>query len=486
MKKNSLIVVIGIVVAFLALTIISLIATDEVSHHLGEALPLWSCIPFVGMLLSIAIFPLVKPEWWEHNMLRVALLWSLIFLIPFGIVYGGNNLVFNVYEVVLLDYLPFIVLLFGLFVVAGGIEIQGSIMGTTKNNVILLLIGALLASWVGTTGAAMLMIRPVIRANKWREKKAHVIVFFIFMVANIGGCLTPVGDPPLFLGFLRGVPFFWTMSLLPMMLFNLAILTIVFIIMDRMYVKKELAAGRKPEDVIGEEGKVKFRINGAHNFIFIAMIIGSVVFSGILAGVPGFFDPETGALTGIAISGVVVPWNSIVQIAIILLAAFLSLKTTKKEVRERNEFEYGPIAEVAKLFIGIFLTMIPALAILKANGSALGIEEPWQFFWITGALSSFLDNAPTYLVFLTTAGAIGFTEGVATAVGTVAPTVLMAVSAGAVFMGANTYIGNAPNFMTKSIAEGSGIKMPSFFGYMKWSLLILIPLFLLDTLIFFL
>ena len=486
MKKNSLIVVIGIVVAFLALTIISLISTDEVSHHLGEALPLWSCIPFVGMLLSIAIFPLVKPEWWEHNMLRVALLWSLIFLIPFGIVYGGNNLVFNVYEVVLLDYLPFIVLLFGLFVVAGGIEIQGSIMGTTKNNVILLLIGALLASWVGTTGAAMLMIRPVIRANKWREKKAHVIVFFIFMVANIGGCLTPVGDPPLFLGFLRGVPFFWTMSLLPMMLFNLAILTIVFIIMDRMYVKKEMAAGRKPEDVIGEEGKVKFRINGAHNFIFIAMIIGSVVFSGILAGVPGFFDPETGALTGIAISGVVVPWNSIVQIAIILLAAFLSLKTTKKEVRERNEFEYGPIAEVAKLFIGIFLTMIPALAILKANGSALGIEEPWQFFWITGALSSFLDNAPTYLVFLTTAGAIGFTEGVATAVGTVAPTVLMAVSAGAVFMGANTYIGNAPNFMTKSIAEGSGIKMPSFFGYMKWSLLILIPLFLLDTLIFFL
>ena len=485
MKNKKLVVVIGIVIALIALTVISLVSTDEISHELGSQLPLWSCIPFLGMLLSIAIFPLVKPEWWEHNMLRVAVIWSLLFLIPFGIVYGGNNLVYNVYEMVLLDYLPFIVLLFGLFVVSGGIGIKGSMVGTTKTNVVFLLIGALLASWVGTTGAAMLMIRPVIRANKWREKKAHIIVFFIFMVANIGGCLTPVGDPPLFLGFLRGVPFFWTMSLLPMMLFNLAVLTIVFIILDRRYVKKELAAGRKPEDNIGPEGKEKFAIEGAHNLIFIVMIVGSVILNGLLANVPGFYDPATGNLTGISIAHVVVPFNSLVQMAIILLAAFLSVKTTKREIREHNEFNYDAIKEVAKLFIGIFLTMIPALAILKANGSALGIEEPWQFFWITGALSSFLDNAPTYLVFLTTAGALGFTEGIATTVGTVAPTVLMAVSAGAVFMGANTYIGNAPNFMTKSIAEGSGIKMPSFFGYMKWSLCILIPLFILDTLIFF-
>lgn len=486
MKKKKLIIVIGIVIAFLLLTIISLFSSGEISHSLGEELPLWSCIPFAGMLLSIAIFPLVKPEWWEHNMLKVALIWSLIFLIPFGIVYGGNNLVYNVYEMILLDYLPFIVLLLGLFIVAGGIEIQGSIMGTTKNNIIMLLIGALLASWVGTTGAAMLMIRPVIRANKWRAKQAHIIVFFIFMVANIGGCLTPVGDPPLFLGFLRGVPFFWTMRLFPVMLFNLLLLVIVFAILDKRYVKQELAAGNKPEDIIGAEGKVKFRINGVHNFIYIAMIIGAVVLSGILAGVPGFYNSTTGELTGITLSNVLVPWNSIVEMAIILLAAFLSLKTTKKEIRQRNEFDYGPIAEVAKLFIGIFITMIPALAILKANGSNLGIDSAWEFFWITGALSSFLDNAPTYLVFLTTAGAIGFTEGIVTTVGTITPTVLMAVSAGAVFMGANTYIGNAPNFMSKSIAEGSGIKMPSFFGYMKWSLCILIPIFILDTLIFFL
>lgn len=485
MKNKKLVTMLGIVIAVIILAAVAMFSGDEINHDLGNVLPIWSCIPFAGMLLSIAIFPLVKPEWWEHNMLRVAVIWALIILVPFGLVYGGNNLVYNVYEMVLLDYLPFIVLLFGLFVVAGGISLRGTLMGTTRNNVILLLIGALLASWVGTTGAAMLMIRPVIKANKWREKKAHIIIFFIFMVANIGGCLTPVGDPPLFLGFLRGVPFFWTMRLFPVMLFNLALLVIIFIIMDRRYVKKELAAGRKPEDIIGAEGKTKLGLDGAHNIIFLIMIVGAVVLSGILPNFSAFADPATGELTGITIYHVLVPFNSIVEMLIILLAAFLSVKTTKKTIREQNEFDYAPIKEVAKLFIGIFLTMIPALAILKAKGGALGVEDPWQFFWITGALSSFLDNAPTYLVFLTTAGSIGFAEGVATTVGIVAPKVLMAVSAGAVFMGANTYIGNAPNFMVKSIAEGSNIKMPSFFGYMKWSLCILIPIFLLDTLLFF-
>ncbi|MGI5825331.1 MAG: sodium:proton antiporter [Bacillota bacterium] len=485
MKKKNLTVIIGIVIAVIALAVISLVSNDEINHELGTALPLWSCIPFAGMLLSIAIFPLVKPEWWEHNQLRVAVLWALIFLIPFGIVYGGNTMVYNVYEMVLLDYLPFIVLLFGLFVVSGGIALKGTLVGTTKTNVILLLIGSLLASWVGTTGAAMLMIRPVIQANKWRDKKAHIIIFFIFMVANIGGCLTPVGDPPLFLGFLRGVPFFWTMHLFPIMLFNLAVLLIVFIIMDKRYVKQELATGNSPESMIENGVKEKLKIDGAHNFVYILMIVGAVVLSGVLAKVPGFFDPATGELTGITIHHVLMPFTSIVEILIILLAAFLSVKTTKKAIREHNEFNYGAIQEVAKLFIGIFLTMIPALAILKANGSALGVNDAWHFFWFTGALSSFLDNAPTYLVFLTTAGAMGFTEGVVTTVGTVAPHVLMAVSAGAVFMGANTYIGNAPNFMVKSIAEGSKIKMPSFFGYMKWSLCILIPLFIVDTLLFF-
>lgn len=459
--------------------------TEGGHENLGELLPIWSCIPFAGMLLSIAIFPLVKPEWWEHNMLKVAIGWSLLFLIPFGIVFGAGVLTFQVVEIVLLDYLPFIVLLFGLFVAAGGIALKGTLVGTPKTNIVLLLIGTALASWVGTTGAAMLMIRPIIRANAWREKKAHIIVFFIFMVANIGGCLTPVGDPPLFLGFLRGVPFFWTLKLLPLMILNIAILSVLFIIFDGRLYKKEIAAGRNPQSMIGNGGKEPLKVEGAHNLIFILMIVGAVILNGVLPSLPAFADQATGELYGLNIAGVVFPYNSIVEIVIILIAAFLSMKTTKKATRELNSFTFAPIEEVAKLFIGIFLTMIPALAILKANGASLGLEHPWQFFWATGALSSFLDNAPTYLVFLTTAGAVGFTDGVVTTVGTVATKHLMAVSAGAVFMGANTYIGNAPNFMVKSIAEENKIKMPSFFGYMAWSLSILVPLFIIDTLLFF-
>lgn len=478
------IVRIAVVAVFIVLcTNMAVFATgDEAHHNLGHSLPLWSCLPFVGMLLSIAIFPLVLPEWWEHNMLKIAIAWSLVFLVPFGIVYGLDMLSYQVVEIVLLDYLPFIVLLFGLFVAAGGIVVKGSFAGTTGCNVIMLLVGTLMASWVGTTGAAMLMIRPIIKANKWRKKKVHIIVFFIFLVANIGGSLTPVGDPPLFLGFLRGVPFFWTMKLLPIMFINVVVLIAVFAVIDRAYFAKEAAEGRAPEVPKKVE---KLGLEGAHNFIFVAMIVGAVILNGILAKTEPFLNKATGEVAGIPVLGVVFPYNSIVQMGIILLAAFLSMKFTKKSTRQKNSFTFGPIEEVAKLFIGIFLTMIPALAILKANGQALGVTEPWQYFWMTGGLSSFLDNAPTYLVFLTAAGASGFSEGLATTVGVVSPQILMAISAGAVFMGANTYIGNAPNFMTKAIAEENQIKMPSFFGYMAWSAVILVPLFLLDTFIFF-
>ncbi len=455
-------------------------------ENLGETLPLWSCIPFVGMLLSIAVLPLVKGEWWEENQLKVALGWALLFLVPFAFAYGLNVTVFNVAEVIIIDYLPFIVLLFGLFVSAGGIVIKGTMAGDTKTNVVLLLIGTLLASWVGTTGAAMLMIRPVIRANAWREKKAHVVVFFIFLVANIGGCLTPVGDPPLFLGFLRGIPFFWTLRLAPLLVFNAVILLVLFAIIDHMLYKKEIAAGRKPATMAEGHTKEPIKIEGAHNFIFIGMIIFAVILNGLLPNYRLFADQATGELVGLPVFGVIFPLSTIVELLIILLAAFLSIKTTKKSTREENRFTFAPIEEVAKLFIGIFLTMIPALAILKANGASLGISHPWQFFWSTGMLSSFLDNAPTYLVFLTTAGAGGFTEGVHTTVGIVPAIDLLAISAGAVFMGANTYIGNAPNFMVKSIAEENKIKMPSFFGYMMWSFGILVPLFVVDTLVFFL
>lgn len=454
---------------------------------IGKTLPIWSIIPFVGMLLSIAIFPLVKAEWWEKNQLWVAVFWSLTFLVPFAIFYGAGEMWYQTLEMVLLDFVPFIGLLFGLFVVAGGIVVKGTIVGKPKTNIILLLIGTALASWVGTTGAAMLMIRPLIRANAWREKKAHVIIFCIFLVANMGGCLTPVGDPPLFMGYLRNVPFFWTMHLAPILILNVAILMVIFFIIDNKYYKKDLANGRSPQDMLGNEHvKEPIRIDGAHNFIFLVMIVFAVLLQGLVTKLPAFMNQSTGVLTGIRVfKDIVFPWNSVLELGIILLAAFLSLKTTKKEWHEANDFSYAPIAEVAKLFIGIFLTMIPALALLKANGAALGLTHPAQYFWATGALSSFLDNTPTYLVFLTTAGSVGFTSGIVTKVGIVQVADLMAISAGAVFMGANTYIGNAPNFMVKSIAEENGVKMPSFFGYMAWSCAILLPVFVIDMFIWF-
>jgi Na+/H+ antiporter NhaD/arsenite permease-like protein len=460
-------------------------AEEEGAHSaLGLELPAWSVIPFVGMLLSIAVFPLVRPHWWEDHLLQVALFWAVIFLVPFAFAFGIGEAVYELLEIVLLDYLPFIVLLWGLFAVAGGIALKGSLAGTPQVNIILLLIGTLLASWVGTTGASMLLIRPVIRANKWRQKKAHIVVFFIFLVSNIGGCLTPVGDPPLFLGFLRNVPFFWTMKLLPLLALNAVILLAVFFIMDTILYKGELAAGRQPDT-----GGVKepLSVSGLHNLVFIGLIVGAVILSGTVTGLPFFADQTTGELHGLPVySGITLPFNSILQILLILLAGWLSIVTTKKEYRELNHFTWGPIKEVACLFIGIFITMIPALAILKARGGELGLAEPEHFFWVTGALSSFLDNAPTYLVFLTTAGSLGAAEGLSTSVGVIAENILLAISAGAVFMGANTYIGNAPNFMVRSIAEENDIKMPSFFGYMGWSLCCLIPLFIIDTFVFFL
>lgn len=458
--------------------------------ELGDTLPIWSIIPFVGMLLSIAIFPLVKGEWWEKHQLHVAAFWSLVFLIPFTAVYGFHVTYEQLLESVVVDYIPFIVLLFGLFVVSGGIAIKGTIAGTPKVNALLLLIGTVLASWVGTTGAAMLLIRPVLHANAWRAKKAHVVVFFIFLVANMGGCLTPLGDPPLFLGYLRGVPFFWTIEhILPILILNVVILMVVFFIMDTIMYKREIAAGRSPQDLVGNEGKQPIRIEGAHNIVFLALIIVAVILNGSIPNMP-VFQGADGLVIGFQLpaSEVYLGIQYFVQIALILIAAALSLKTTKKSTRALNDFNYDAIAEVARLFIGIFITMIPALAILRAHGADIGIDTPAEFFWATGALSSFLDNSPTYVVFMTAAGSLGAgaAEGLVTTVGTVGITNLLAVSAGAVFMGANTYIGNAPNFMVKNIAEANKVKMPSFFGYMGWSICILIPVFIIDTVIFFL
>lgn len=450
----------------------------------GTAVPsLLYCIPFAGILLCIALFPLVMPNWWEEHQAPVVLAWSLAFIVPFVMGFGAHHTAEVVLECIINDYLTFIVLLFGLFCVAGNITLEGDLAGSPRINVGLLLFGTLLSSWVGTTGASMLMVRPIIKMNSWRRRKRHIMIFFIFLISNIGGCLTPIGDPPLLMGFMRGVPFFWSLRLLPILAFNVAVLLFVFYHLDMRAYRKDIADGRKPD--ISKPG-TEIRIAGLHNLIFLAAIVVAVLLSGTLPSLPLFRNAD-GTVRGIPILGeVTLTWPAVIEIAIILASAWLSFRTTSAKVRTENHFTWGAIKEVAILFIGIFITMQPALMILKANGASLGLDSPYQMFWATGALSSFLDNTPTYLVFLTTAGSLGFTEGIATALGTVPAKMLVAISCGAVFMGANTYIGNAPNFMVKSISDENGVRMPSFFGYILWSLGFLIPVFILDTLIFFL
>ena len=441
------------------------------------------CIPFAGMLLSIALFPILKPEFWEKYCPLIVALWSLLFVVPFAIGEGAAETLDVVLECIVGDYITFIILLFGLFCVAGNITIEGNIVGKPKTNAAVLAIGALLSSFIGTTGSSMVLIRPLMRMNGWRHRKTHLIVFFIFLVSNIGGCLTPIGDPPLLMGFSRGVPFFWSMKLFPILVVNMVILLIVFFFLDNRNYKKDLADGLVPELKVKTDKTIK--VSGAHNVIFLLVIIAAVILSGYLPTLAAFQD-ASGAVKGLHIyEEITFTFPQMIEVALILISALLSYKTTKQEVRDKNEFTWGPIKEVALLFIGIFITMQPALIILKELGSTLSIDAPAAFFWLTGSLSSFLDNTPTYLVFLTVAGAMGFTEGVATTIGTVPVHLLEAISAGAVFMGAITYIGNAPNLMVKSIAEENKIKMPSFFGYMGWSLAILVPTFLVDMLIFF-
>jgi len=445
-------------------------------------LELLLCIPFAGLLLSIAVMPLIKGEWWESHQPLVVGFWILLMLVPFAFVYGPHKAAETVLECTVNDYLTFIVLLFGLFCVSGNITMEGDFAGSPRINVGLLALGTFLASCIGTTGASMLMVRPVIKMNSWRKRKSHIMVFFIFMVSNMGGCLTPIGDPPLLMGFMRGVPFFWSMHLFPVLIFNMAILLFVFYHLDKWAYRKDIARGRKPD--ISKPG-TEFSIDGLHNIVFLVMIVAAVILSGVLPGMSAFQD-AAGNVRGIHIFGeVTLTFPAMIEIVLILLAAWLSFKTTKSEIRRRNHFTWGAIKEVAVLFIGIFITMQPALMLLKAVGPELGVTEPFQMFWATGTLSSFLDNTPTYLVFLTTAGTLGFTQGIATSLGTVPQKVLSAVSCGAVFMGANTYIGNAPNFMVKSISDENGVNMPSFFGYMLWSLVFLVPVFVIDTLVFF-
>ena len=469
-----------------ALLLLGLLALSFISRSAsagaGAEIPLWLCIPFAGLLLCVALCPLFCPNWWEKNQPLAVAFWSVTFLVPFGLYGGLGGAVETALDCLISDYLTFIVLLFGLFCVAGNITLEGDLAGSPRINVLLLLLGTLLSSWIGTTGASMLMVRPVIKMNAWRRHRSHIMVFFIFLISNMGGCLTPIGDPPLLMGFARGVPFFWSLRLFPVLAFNAVIMLAVFYWIDMRAYRKDIATGNMPD--IRKPG-TEIHIRGLHNLLFLVMIVAAVVLSGVFPTWPMFQD-TSGEVLGIHIFGEVsltVP--AIFEIVVILLAAFLSFKTTPESVRKANHFTWSAIQEVAVLFVGIFITMQPALMILTIKGGELGLTHPAQMFWAAGALSSFLDNTPTYLVFLTAACAQGAQTGLATTLGVVPVKMLEAISCGAVFMGANTYIGNAPNFMVKSISDENGIQMPSFFGYMFWSLRCLIPLFILDTLIFF-
>ncbi|MFY9513870.1 MAG: sodium:proton antiporter [Rubrivivax sp.] len=442
----------------------------------GAALSAWWSLPFAGVLLSIALLPLLATGLWHHHFGKITTGWALAFLLPFAAVFGPGPASSVLVHALLAEYIPFIVLLVALFTAAGGIYVRGNLHGSPGTNVVLMLVGAVLASVMGTTGASMLMIRPLIRANDNRKHVAHVVVFFIFIVSNAGGSLTPLGDPPLFLGFLKGVDFFWTVQhIFPETLFLIGTLLAIFYAIDRHWYTKE---GVLPVDPTPDSPRLG--LEGGINLLPLAAVVALVLMS-------GNWNP------GIVfhILGTPVELQQIVRDGLLVAVSLVSLAITPKAVREKNQFSWAPMQEVAKLFAGIFLTMVPVLAMLKAGEQgafaavtravtgADGQPLPWAYFWFSGVLSSFLDNAPTYLVFFNLAGG-----DPAVLMTTLAPT-LAAISAGSVFMGANSYIGNAPNFMVKAIAEDRGVPMPSFFGYMAWSGLVLIPLFIVMTFIWF-
>jgi Na+/H+ antiporter NhaD/arsenite permease-like protein len=412
--------------------------------HAVAAPPLYTVLPFVIMLLTIAIAPLRVPHWWESN--RNKLIASLVLGAPILAMY----LVRDWHQLVHtgLEYVSFIVLLAALYAISGGILMRGDLVATPLTNAGFLAIGAVLASFIGTTGASMLLIRPLLQTNRERSRVTHTVIFFIFIVSNMGGMLTPLGDPPLFLGYLKGVPFAWTFRLWPEWLLLNGALLLLYVLWDsRQFAHESIARIQRDRTRVEP-----LRVFGLLNVPLLVGVVLSVA----------FLDA---------------PWR---EVAMIALAA-VSMAKTPKDIRKANGFTSYPIVEVAVLFFGIFLTMIPALEFLRLRGNELGVREPWQFFWAAGSLSSFLDNAPTYLTFL----ALGQGLGLANEVVGVPEAILAAVSVGAVAMGANSYIGNAPNFMVKSIAEEAGVKMPSFFGYMAYSVGILIPLFVVVTFIFF-
>ncbi|MDQ7979718.1 sodium:proton antiporter [Paraburkholderia sp. SARCC-3016] len=448
----------------------------------GAALSAWWGLPFACMLLSIAVFPLVAASFWHRHFGKISAGWALALLVPFAVAFGPQAAFGTLMHAVFEEYLPFIVLLATLYTVAGGICINGNLHGSPRLNTGMLALGTLLASIMGTTGAAMLLIRPLLRANDNRKHVVHVVVFFIFLVANAGGSLSPLGDPPLFLGFLNGVDFFWTTVHLALpMLFICAVLLTAFYALDSYYFRRHGGSGetRKPFLDPTPDSRVFF-IDGKINFVLLALVIALVLMSGLWK--PGIAFDLAGARVELQ--------NAVRDVALIVVA-LLSLALTPRSARKGNAFDWAPIEEVAKLFAGIFVTIAPVIMMLRAGeagafagvvhlvNDAAGEPRNAMYFWATGLLSSFLDNAPTYLVFFNLAG------GDARHLMTAGASTLAAISAGAVFMGANSYIGNAPNFMVKAIAESRGVRMPGFFAYLAWSGAVLIPLFIATTWLFF-
>jgi Na+/H+ antiporter NhaD/arsenite permease-like protein len=465
------------VLTLLATVIASPVFAAEAVELPGASMSLMWALPFAGLLLSIATGPVLYHHFWESHYGKIAAVWAALVIVPMALSFDFGTALGAVLHTMLLEYLSFIILLFALFTISGGILVAGNIHGTPAMNVLLLLIGACLASVVGTTGASMIMIRPMIRANDNRPFNAHVIVFFIFLVSNIGGSLTPLGDPPLFVGFLRGVDFFWTTEhLLMETLFVAVVVLAIFFALDLHFHHRE-EGQPKIKDPTPDS---KVRIRGLPNLPLLAGVVGAILLSATWK--PGItFD----------VYGVYVELQDIVRDIVIVMLALVSLAVSRKEYRRANGFNWGPILEVAKLFASIFICIIPVIAILKAGtGGALaplvalvtradGGPNEFAYFWMAGILSSFLDNAPTYLVFFELAG--GDPQHLMTTLATT----LAAISTGAVFMGANTYVGNAPNFMVYAIARERGVAMPSFFGYMLWSGAVLIPTFILAGWLFF-
>ena len=421
--------------------------------------PLWTVLPFVCMLASIAIVPLTFGKWWDKNSNKLLLSMGMSLPVLAVVIPDATHLLMES----VVDYFSFIVLLGALFIISGGVYIKGQFAGTPLVNTGFLAVGAILANLVGTTGASMLLIRPFLRANHKRQHTAHLAIFFIFVVSNTAGLLTPLGDPPLFLGFLRGVPFQWTLKLFPLWAAVVGVLLVVFNFYDQyVFVREDVETPGALAEEVQSHGKV--HIQGARNFIYLLGVMGAAIASGHFG------------------------WPRGVQESIMIAMALLSWFTTPRSVHQLNHFHFHPILEVAAVFSGIFVTMIPALAILERSAPSLNLQQPWQYFWMTGVLSSFLDNAPTYLTFCAMASGIvgGTVENLGALLNTpLGVSLLRAISCGAVFMGANTYIGNGPNFMVKSIAEHSGVKMPSFGGYMIYSGAVLIPTFIVATLVFF-